>query len=108
MRPTIKLTCVVVAAALALIASVFTAFATTPGLARAGGAAVAPASARASGELAPAAACTDMQATDVAWVTLTPNHHIDKQVPAYDSGATDITPPFQYSCAPANTTVVSV
>jgi len=83
---------------------VFSAFATTPGLARAGAAAVA----RPHDQPVPAAACTDMQATDVAWVTLTPNHHIDKQVPSYDSGAMDITPAFQYSCAPANTTVVSV
>lgn len=108
MRSTLKLTCVVVAASVALIASVFSAFATAPGLARAGTAGVDQSGPPARARLAPAAACTDMQATDVAWVTLTPNHHIDKQVPAYDSGVMYITPAFQYSCAPANTTVVSV
>ena len=108
MRSTLKLTCVIIAASVALIASVFSAFATAPGLARAGNSAVAQPGPRASGRAGPAAACTDMQATDVAWVTLTPNHHIDKQVPAYDSGVMDITPVFQYSCAPANSTIVSV
>ena len=108
MRSTLKLMCVVVAASVALIASVFSAFATTPALARGGTVAVTRPASSASARSAPLAACTDMQATDVAWVTITPNHHIDKQVPAYDSGVVDITPAFQYSCAPPNTTIVSV
>ena len=102
MRSTIKFTFVVVAACVALIASVFSAFATSSGLARAAMAAADRPEPRAAGKFAPPAACTDMQATDVAWVTLTTDHHIDKQVPAYDSGATRITPFFQYSCAPGN------
>ena len=108
MRSTIKLMLVVVCVCVALIASVFSAFATSSGQATAATDRVDRPGLRAGGELAPPAACTDMQATDVAWVTLTPNHHIDKQVPAYDSGVTDITPVFQYSCAPNNTTIVSV
>ena len=108
MRSTIRFTLVVVTACVALVASVFTAFA-TPGLARSADAARDLAGPPAGRQFEPAAAaCTDMQATDVAWVTLTPNHHIDKQVPSYSSGTSDITPVFQYSCAPANTTIVSV
>src|ERR1700687_3973855 len=108
MRSTIKFMAVVVAACVALIASVFSAFATPPAAVRAGADGLERPGLGARGDFSPAAACTAMTATDVAWVTLTPNHHIDKQVPAYPSGATDITPVFQYNCAPANTTVVSV
>ena len=108
MRSTIKLMVVVLTACAALIASVFSVFATAPGLARAGTNSVELSARRAGGLRLPAADCPDMQATDVAWVTLTPNHHIDKQVPAYDSGPMDITPVFQYSCAPSNATIVSV
>lgn len=109
MRSAIQFILVVVVACAALIASVFSAFATSSGLAQTGEAAVDRPDPHADRQLAPAAAdCTDMQATDVAWVTLTPNHHIDKQVPSYSSGATRITPVFQYSCAPDNTTIVSV
>jgi hypothetical protein len=108
MRSTIKLMLVVVAAGLALTAGVFSAFANAPALARAGTGGVARWAPGAAGRSSPAADCTDMQATDVAWVTLTSDHHIDKQVPAYPSGAVDIAPDFQYSCAPANTTIVTV
>jgi hypothetical protein len=109
MRSTIKFMFLVVAACVALVAGVFTAFASAPALAPTGAAAVERPEPPAGRPIAPAAAaCADIQATDVAWVTLTPNHHIDKQVPAYPSGASDITPVFQYSCAPANTTIVSV
>jgi hypothetical protein len=99
---------VVVAACVALIASVFSAFATAPAVVRVGTDGLERPGLGARGDYSRAADCTAMTATDVAWVTLTPNHHIDKQVPAYPSGATDITPVFQYNCAPANTTVVSV
>ncbi len=107
MRSTIKLTFVVLAASVALVASVFSAFATA-GLARADRPAVVGSAPRASIQLASLAPCTDLQASDVAWVTLTADHHINKQVAAYDTGAMDITPYFQYNCAPANTTIVSV
>jgi len=105
MRATIKVTFMVLAASVALVASVFSAYATPSGLARAEGPAVAQSAPHSS---APTADCTDLQASDVAWVTLTADHHIGKQVAAYPTGSTDITPYFQYSCAPANTTVVSV
>jgi hypothetical protein len=108
MKSTIKLMFVGVAACLALVASVFTAFATSTSLARPGDEASDRPGARASRQFAPLSACTDMQATDIAWVTLTPNHHIDKQVSAYASGTGRITPVFQYHCAPDNATVVSV
>jgi hypothetical protein len=108
MKSAIKSALVVVAASVALMAGVFSAFATSPALARAGVIHWQAPGALRTGSRAPAADCTDMAATDVAWVTLTENHHIDKQVPDYATGATDITPVFQYSCAPANTTVVSV
>src|SRR5579859_382698 len=108
MRSTIKLMAVVVAACVALTAGVFTVFANSPGLPRASTDNLARRAPGAAGHVSPPAACTDMEATDVAWVTLTADHHIDKQVAAYDSGALDITPDFQYSCAPANTTIVTV
>jgi hypothetical protein len=109
MRSTIRFMLMVVAACVTLVASVFTAFATSSGQANGGDAGLDLPGAPASRQFVPAAAaCTDMQATDVAWVTLTPNHHIDKQVASYPSGTSDITPVFQYSCAPANTTIVSV
>jgi hypothetical protein len=108
MRSALRFMVVVVAAGLALTASVFSAFATSPALARAAAEGVARPGPRASGHISPAADCTDMQATDVAWVTLTPDHHVDKQVPAYASGVKDITPDFRFNCAPANTVIVSV
>jgi len=108
MSSMLKLMAVVVAAGVALTAGVFSAFATAPGMGRAGVNPITWPAPAASARQVPAAACASMTATDVAWVTLTPNHHIDKQVPAYDSGPTDITPVFQFNCVPANTTVVSV
>lgn len=108
MRSTLKFMVVAVAACAALIASVFSAFATSTGLAPSGAAPLAQARPVAAGHLAPAADCPDMQATDIAWVTLKPNHHIDKQVSSYASGTTRITPVFNYACAATGATIVSV
>ena len=108
MRATLKLMLVVVAACVALIASVFSAFATSTGLPPASVAPAARLHTSAGGQFAPSADCTDMQGTDIAWVTLKANHHIDKQVSSYASGTTRITPVFQYNCAPDSATIVSV
>jgi hypothetical protein len=108
MRSTIKVTLVVVAAGVALVASVFTAFATAPGLARAGRVPSARPGTLAGTRFAPLADCSDLQASSLAWVTLTPEHHVGKQVSSYPSGTSTITPIFQYNCVPPSYTIVSV
>jgi hypothetical protein len=60
------------------------------------------------GEAVPVAACTKMQASDVAWVTLDDEGDVDEQVDHYPAGANVITPLFEYNCVPKKTTIVSV
>ncbi len=108
MRSTLKLMAVVAAAGLALVASVFSAFASPAARPPAGAEPAAAPRSSAHGQFAPLADCTDMQATDIAWVTLTANHHIDKQVSSYPSGVNRITPVFQFNCTPDGATIVSV
>jgi hypothetical protein len=55
-----------------------------------------------------AAACTKMEASDVAWVTLTEDGDIDEQVDFYESGTNLIVPVFEYDCVPKKVTVVTV
>ena len=54
------------------------------------------------------AACDEMEAGSVAWVTLDEDGDIDQQVESYDSGVTTITPVFEYDCVPRAVTIVSV
>jgi hypothetical protein len=107
MKTQLKFMAVLVGASLAVLATVFSAFASTPGLQRAGTLTVSAAPA-ALGVAERAAACTKMTASEVAWVTLTEDGEIDEQVDAYESGTTVITPYFEYNCVPKKTTIVSV
>jgi hypothetical protein len=62
----------------------------------------------ASARISAAAACDTLRAGTVTWVTLNDEGGIDRQVSAYPSGTTAIAPLFEYSCAPKNTTIVTV
>jgi hypothetical protein len=104
MKTQLKLVAGIVGASLAILATVFSAFASAPGFRRAS-AVAAPVAEGAAGK---AAACTKMQASDVAWVTLTEEGDIDEQVESYPSGATGITPVFEYDCVPKKTTIVTI
>jgi hypothetical protein len=108
MRLTLTLMRVALAAGVAVLASALGPPGTWAGQLPAGAAQAAAARDAAAAQPAAAAACTDMQATDIAWVTLKANHHIDKQVSAYASGTQRIVPVFQFSCAPDGATIVSV
>ena len=68
MKTQLKFMAVLLGASLAILATVFSAFASTPGFQRAGTAAAAPVE---LGTAEKAAGCTKMAAGDVAWVTLT-------------------------------------
>lgn len=107
MKQQIKALVVTVGALVALIATVFSAFATAPGLARAG--VVNDNGGRRPYMARPAvpAACTKMEASDVAWVTLTEEGDIDEQVESYEPGTTLITPVFEYPCVPKKVTIVT-
>lgn len=105
MKQQLKLLAVVLGAAIALIATVFSAFA-SPNLGRANVSLAAPLNL--TGDAAPLAACTTMEASDVAWVTLTEDGDIDEQVEVYPSGTTLITPVFEYNCVPKKVTIVTV
>lgn len=107
MRATPKFMLVVVTAGVALVASVFSAFASSNGRVPASAALVAAHRTAADGRAAPTVACTDMQASAIAWVTLDSQHHIDQQVSTYPSGTNRITPVFQVSCVPDNAPIVS-
>lgn len=106
MKTQLKLMAVLVGASLAVLATVFSAFASTPGLQRAG--TVAAPAAPAELGIVEKAACTKMKASDVAWVTLTDEGDIDEQVEVYEGGTTTITPVFEYDCVPKKTTIVTV
>lgn len=109
MKQQIKTLALVVTTLIALVGTVFSANATTPALGRAGEVAQPFGSARmARAAPAPLAACTDMDPSDVAWVTLTEDFEIDEQVESYPSGTTMITPVFEYACVPKKVTVVTV
>jgi hypothetical protein len=109
MRSTVRSLVVVVAACVGLVASVFTAFASPIAAAGADSLTFAQWSPpRAPVQSVAPAGCDQLQASGVAWVTLTPDHHVDKQVTSYASGTSSITPIFQYNCIPDNTTVVTV
>jgi len=107
MKTQLKFMAVLVGVSLAVLATVFSAFASTPALRRAG-TVTASAAPVALGAVEKAATCTKMKASDVAWVTLTEDGEIDEQVEAYESGATLITPVFEYDCVPKKTTIVTV
>ncbi len=103
MKTQLKFIAVFVGVSVAVVATVFSAFASAPGLGRVRQLA-APAAARLT---ANAAACTKLEASPVGWVTLDEDGNIDEQVEAYDSGATTITPVFEYDCVPKKVTVVT-
>ena len=106
MKQQLKALVVMLGAFVALIATVFSAFATAPGYARAG--VVTPrSSVPHTAKPALNAACTKMQAGDVAWVTLTEDGDIDEQVDSYPSGTNLITPVFEYPCVPKKVTIVT-
>ncbi len=107
MKQQIKAMLIVIGASVALIATVFSAFATGPGLMRSP-LAIPALSVPQTGETALLAACTKMTGGPVAWVTLTSDGQVDKQVDAYESGTTQITPVFQYNCVPQKVTIVTV
>jgi hypothetical protein len=52
--------------------------------------------------------CAALEASEVAWVTLTESGEVDQQVDSYPDGAALITPLFQYNCVPKKITVVTV
>lgn len=107
MKQQIKAMLIIVGASVALIATVFSAFATGPGLRRSP-LAFPAADAPQIGEAAPLAACTKMSGGAVAWVTLTEDGQIDQQVDSYESGTSQITPVFQYNCVPKQVTIVTI
>ena len=107
MKQQLKALVVVVGALVALIATVFSAYATTPGLTRAGVVRFNGGHAPHLAKLALRAACTKMEAGDVAWVTLTEDGDIEDQVDSYPSGTILITPVFEYPCVPKKVTIVT-
>jgi hypothetical protein len=108
MKHQLKWMFVVLAVSVALIATVFSAYATERGLARAGTLTQPAAGMHARSEGAPLAACSDMEPSDVAWVTLTEDYEIEEQVDFYESGVSMITPVFEYACVPSRVTIVTV
>ncbi len=56
----------------------------------------------------PAAACTEMTAGPVYWVTLTEESEIDQTLELYPSGTPTITAAFDYNCVPKKTKLESV
>ncbi len=107
MKQQLKALVVVVGALIALIATVFSVFATSPGLTRAGVVNFNGGHAPHMAKLALPAACTKMEASEVAWVTLTEDGDIDEQVETYPTGTTLITPVFEYPCVPKKVTIVT-
>ncbi len=107
MKQQLKVLVGMVGALVALIATVFSAFATGPGLARAGVTTFTVDSAAHLTKAAARAACTKMTASDVAWVTLTEEGDIDEQVESYPPETALITPIFEYPCVPKKVTIVT-
>jgi hypothetical protein len=56
----------------------------------------------------PLAGCSKLQASDVAWVTLTDEGDIDEQVEAYPPETNLITPLFEYNCVPKKASIVTI
>lgn len=108
MKQQLKWMMIVVGVMVTLVATVFSAYATAPGLARGSRVAAPAADVPASADGAPLAACTEMEASDVAWVTLNEDGEIEDQVESYDSDTSTITPVFEYDCIPRKVTIVSV
>jgi hypothetical protein len=107
MKQQLKFFCAVMATAIVLVATVFSAFAEEPGFARAQTPLHLAALPAAPADLA-AAKCTKMTASDVAWVTLTQDGEVDQQVDSYSADATAIVPMFEYNCVPSKVTIVTV
>jgi hypothetical protein len=53
-------------------------------------------------------ACAELEASDIAWVTLTEDFDIDEQVDFYPSGTELITPVFEYECVPSRVSVTTI
>ena len=104
MKQQLKWMLIVVGVFVTLIGTAFGASATGPRLA---GQALSAASHLLRRDMS-ALACTQMQAGDVAWVTLTEDGDIDEQVDAYESGTSLITPVFEYNCVPRSVTIVTI
>lgn len=105
MKQQIKLLAITLGVTLAVIATAFSVFASSPALVRRGGLA---APARTGGGDNGAAACTKMKASEIAWVTLTEEGDVDEQVDSYPEGTNLIVPLFQYTCVPKQVTIVTV
>lgn len=99
MRHYLKHLAVAGAAALVAMATAASVFATGSGLDGAG--------VRIDSD-APAATCSKLKASEVAWVTLNDDGEIEDQVDSYPSETTLITPLFEYNCVPKKITVVTV
>jgi hypothetical protein len=109
MKQQLKMLALAVTALIALVGVVFSAHATAPGFARAGDLALPSGSPHMARMLPfPRAACTDMEPSEVAWVTLNEDFEIEDQVESYPSGTTLITPVFEYACVPKKVTIVTV
>jgi hypothetical protein len=109
MKQQLKTLALVVPALIALVGLVFSAFATPPDFAWGGELALSSGSPRTARMLAfPRAACTDMDPSDIAWVTLNEDFEIEDQVDSYPSGTSLITPVFEYACVPKKVTIVTV
>lgn len=103
MKTQLKLSAALLGAALIILATVFSASATTP-LTRSETPLNLPA---AQPELA-LATCSKMSGSEVIWVTLTEDGDIDEEVDAYGPDTTLITPVFEYNCVPKKTTLVTL
>jgi len=105
MKQQIKWLIITVGVSVAVIATVFSAFAGAPALGRHGGVAAPPPIERGEDNTA---SCTKIKASEVAWVTLTEEGDVDQQVDSYPAGTSQITPLFQYNCVPKKVTIVTV
>ena len=104
MKQQLKWMFIVVATFAALIGTVFGASANAPWLS---GQALAANSHQLRRDMS-ALQCAEMQASEVAWVTLTEDGDIDEQVEAYESGTNLITPVFEYDCVPRSVQIVTI
>jgi hypothetical protein len=104
MKQQLKWMFIVVGVCAALLGSVFGASATAPWLS---GQELAAASHLLRRDMS-ALQCSDMQASDVAWVTLNEDGDIDEQVESYESGTNLITPVFEYNCVPRSVQIVTI
>jgi hypothetical protein len=104
MKRELKLLFVGVGVAIALVATVFSAVASEPALARRD----APVAAAHPGLAAQG--CTRMRASEVGWFLLTEDGDVDldAQVETYESGTTTIAAVFEYNCVPKKASIVTV